>query len=865
VNSQTLSFPTEIPIRKLWLVFLANFLIVGSSNSQYFPPPESQGSWRKNTSDEFLLSLGVDPVKLEEFGLWNVQDDFGGTSIGDKGCIVIKDGWIIGEWYADKDGRLQTVGSSINKLNWIASNNKSVAIMLFGSALKDREKLNIPEDLSLESKVYDKRWLPEGFPLSDPRKASITFDMVFRHTSGLKPESMGIERGGGRSSIAYTVGKHEEFKDASILFFDPGHPEQIMPKSPYSSVGYNHLTLFFRNLVGKPAWQYLEDKILNPIGITQHGYYTEVEQTYIPWLQDSIKWLASGTGGLSLTPREFTRYAYLLFNGGKWNDNQITPKGWVEQFRLTSHYPNLKRNKEGWWSRTGEIEGPGVHAVIDGYPDDAFMIGGAGMTWALMIPSENLIAIRSSRISGTPWDPVLSEFHRKLFNSFIDNNLKPADRKKRAQLIQGHALPGQIIIDPENPSELAYNRDLDQDGSLDPFFICGPGDREGFLFLGKRQEDGTIEGSMQDEIIDQLRQNGGNSMYLQAVRTHGGDAVDSADPDPEFENPFINGDPKLGLDEDILDQWEGWFSKMDEAGITIYFFFYDDGAKPYGFGNGTVNQDEKAFFEGIVNRFKHHKHLIWCIAEEYRESMTFEHASELAKIIDTADEHHHIIAVHHAPGDNLMDFRHDPNITQFAQQSNANSPQSLHSDVLEAVKDGAGSWNVLMAENWNGKNKDHYRSMELQDRKEIRLRNWSVAMAGASVMVIGTWTAATQNAAILKDMRILQEYMESIPDLNQMISRDFIGFDATDFVLGVPGKSYIAYSSEPNGKIGLRPLSSGKYYLKWLDCVTGKIVEQRNVQINQGSNRLQVPEEIANEVAVYLIREDQKIMFVKPE
>jgi len=300
-------------------------------------------------------------------------------------------------------------------------------------------------------------------------------------------------------------------------------------------------------------------------------------------------------------------------------------------------------------------------------------------------------------------------------------------------------------------------------------------------------------------------------------------------------------------------------------GIVNYFFFYDDGAKPFGYGNGKVSPEEKAFFEAIVQRFNHHKHLIWCIAEEYEESMTFEHASELAVIIDAADKHHHIIAVHHGSGDNLMDFRHDRNIIQFAQQSNATSFQALHTDVLEAVKDGAGSWNVLMAENWNGGNKDHYKSVKLQDHKEVRLRNWSVAMAGASVMVNGTWRAEAPDATMLKDMRILQEYMESIPGLNQMISKDIIGFDATDYVLAVPGKSYIAYSSDPNGKMGIRHLGSGKYYLKWLDCATGKVVEQRNVQITQGSNSLQIPEGIANEVAVYLIREDHKIMFVKPD
>ncbi len=482
-NQKLFRIPEISMMRRFWLVLLAMFMFVERGESQYFPPPESQGSWRKNTSDEFLLSLGVDPVRLEEFGLWNVQDDFGGTSIGDKSCIVIKDGWIIGEWYADKDGRLQTVEASRKKINWIASNNKSVAIILFGAALKDRGKWNIPEDLSLESKVYDKRWLPEGFPLSDPRKASITFDMLLRHrhTSGIKPESMGIERGGGRSSIAYTVGRHEEFKDASILFYDPGHPEQILPKSSYTSVGYNHLTVIFRNLVGKPAWQYLEEKILTPIGVTQHGYYTEVEPQYIPWLKEDIRWLASGTGGLSLSPREYARVSYLLLNDGKWGDIQITPDGWIERFRLSTHYANMKRNIEGWWTQTYDRYGPGFHAVIETTPDDAFTIGGAGMSWAVIVPSQNLIALRSSRVSGVPWDPVVAEFHRKLSRSLIGEKPEPINRRKQAELVQNQALPGQIIIDPENPSKLAYNRDTDQDGS---FLYVWTGRSGGFLISG---------------------------------------------------------------------------------------------------------------------------------------------------------------------------------------------------------------------------------------------------------------------------------------------------------------------------------------------------------------------------------------------
>ena len=39
----------------------------------YFPPPEYEGGWRKNTDPEFIRSMGLDPVRLEEFGQYNLS------------------------------------------------------------------------------------------------------------------------------------------------------------------------------------------------------------------------------------------------------------------------------------------------------------------------------------------------------------------------------------------------------------------------------------------------------------------------------------------------------------------------------------------------------------------------------------------------------------------------------------------------------------------------------------------------------------------------------------------------------------------------------------------------------------------------
>ena len=46
---------------------------VQDEKSQYFPPPESAGGWRKNTDPSFIRSLGLDPEQLEQFGRFNLE------------------------------------------------------------------------------------------------------------------------------------------------------------------------------------------------------------------------------------------------------------------------------------------------------------------------------------------------------------------------------------------------------------------------------------------------------------------------------------------------------------------------------------------------------------------------------------------------------------------------------------------------------------------------------------------------------------------------------------------------------------------------------------------------------------------------
>ncbi len=183
------------------LIFISSTLLHVSAQ---YPPSEKEGDWHKITDTNQIRKLGFDPVKLEEFGRYNLSVESGS---GVKGCIVIKNSSIIGEWYNNESAK--------TFINYISSNGKAWAILLFGIIVEESRKGNIPVKINIESKVYDRRWLPEGFPLSDSRKEQITFNQIFKHKSGILPESAGDTRWGEDWDFRYyTVGKEKDYTES---------------------------------------------------------------------------------------------------------------------------------------------------------------------------------------------------------------------------------------------------------------------------------------------------------------------------------------------------------------------------------------------------------------------------------------------------------------------------------------------------------------------------------------------------------------------------------------------------------------------------------------------------------------------------
>ena len=561
--------------------------------------------------------------------------------------------------------------------------------------------------------------------------------------------------------------------------------------------------------------------------------------TNILEMEDNPTFMAFGTGDrpgrIAVSPRDFARFGLLFLRKGKWKETQVISEenaiktissplsnsiprtSGIEAEMISGQrsigskdIPDNQVDHDGsysylWW--LNGIKRDGTRKYPDA-PLDLFMARGhGGKRLMVVFPSSGVVA---------SWNDA---------NIDGDANVNQALKLlKDAIKEQTTPLTGQIIVDSANPEFLKYNGNGN-------FFMAGPGDPENFLYRGIRNSDGTRNGD-QMQIINKLKGTWANSIYLIAVRSHGGDG-DSTN------NPFISSNPSNGIDEDILNQWESWFTEMDKNNITIFFFFYDDDARIWDTGD-NVGTSEKAFIERIVNKFEHHKNLIWVIAEEYEEKYSINRIKDIAAIIKNADDNKHAIAVHKLNGLSFSEFADDLNIDQFAIQYNEENIELLHNAIVNVWKSANGKYNLNLAEAINFGTGD-----------SLRKKAWAVAMAGAYVMVLDMDIINTPLNE-LEDLGRLRKFMESI-DFNEMAPHDELISSGKGYVLANPGNSYIVYLPT-GGSVNLN-LDNKRYRVWWYNPRTGGNMQTGTVNYIQGPGNIQIgnsPTDINKDWAAYI-------------
>ena len=172
-----------------------------------------------------------------------------------------------------------------------------------------------------------------------------------------------------------------------------GHEQWGTHKAAYSSVGFSHIGLVLAELYGVQAYHLLWNRLLKPIGFSGISFYR-------PSSHPGIKW--STEGGLKMTPRDFARFAYFLLNDGRWGKQQILPEDWLQQFITTPYYMNLRSNSDNFFGEQ--------------YPPNMYRIFGSGGNLAFIIPSHNMIVLRTGRVHNFFHKVLQRDFLRRAFH-----------------------------------------------------------------------------------------------------------------------------------------------------------------------------------------------------------------------------------------------------------------------------------------------------------------------------------------------------------------------------------------------------------------------------------------------------------------
>jgi CubicO group peptidase (beta-lactamase class C family) len=346
----------------------------------YFPPPESRGGWRWLRDEREVREIGgMDPERLQFACEAHARFE------ASAALVIIRHGHLVAEWY--ENSAMATTRYDI----W--SCTKSFTGTAYGLLFDDSRHGRLPggREVDLDSPAYD--FIPEGHPLTDPRKARITFRHLLSMTSGIPGERHGIaaiptetgvgpfEAALGRAQVR--ARRWPDGRRTDRLAAEPG------TRWDYSDPAMAHLALAFAQITGREMHEVLQERVFDPVGI------------------ESLAWDLQGIGvdfigphtnahtGIHLSARELARFGYLMLRDGAWVGGQLVPAWWQALATRTSQ-PHNPHYGFTWWVNTAGTLWPDL-------PTDAFAAMGYMSNRCYVVPSLDLVVARVGSGPGA-WD-----------------------------------------------------------------------------------------------------------------------------------------------------------------------------------------------------------------------------------------------------------------------------------------------------------------------------------------------------------------------------------------------------------------------------------------------------------------------------
>ncbi len=270
-------------------------------------------------------------------------------ALGTRGVVIVKDGEIIAERYADG------FTADTPQLGW--SMSKSATSLLVGILVKEGAVALADDHLRPE-------WTDE--------RAGITVEHLLRMTSGLEWDET-YDLGTPITRMLYLEGDMGGYVATLPLAHEPGTFQQ------YSSGSTTLLCSVLAERTGLGA-DLPRQKLLAPLGLSTAVLEPDAAGTPVC---SSYMWAS---------PRDWAALGQFALQGGEWNGKRLLPDGWMD-ILLTP-------------TRVDETDDPGfamswrTNRLPDGslrwpeLPADAYSANGHDGQRMTIVPSENLVVVR---------------------------------------------------------------------------------------------------------------------------------------------------------------------------------------------------------------------------------------------------------------------------------------------------------------------------------------------------------------------------------------------------------------------------------------------------------------------------------------
>lgn len=324
-----------------------------SPRQPVFPAVEPVPPTTLLTTDPALNPALDDAISLA-FGDELPDDEI--EALGTRGIVVVRDGTIIGERYAE--------GFTANtaQLGW--SMTKSVTNLLAGRAVQ--EGVVSVDDAGLRPEWTDER-------------AEITVDHLMRMTSGLTWDE-NYDLGTPITEMLFNVDDMAGYVAGQAAAHEPGTFQQ------YSSGSSTLLcSVLEERLGGGPAMP--REQLFAPLGLSSAVLEPDASGTPVC---GSYLWA---------TPRDWARIGQFVLDDGVVNGERLLPEGWIKDSTtvvpVTSEDPGEYGNDgagyaASWWTN---LRGDDTLAHPE-LPADAFWAQGHDGQRLYVVPSADLVVVR---------------------------------------------------------------------------------------------------------------------------------------------------------------------------------------------------------------------------------------------------------------------------------------------------------------------------------------------------------------------------------------------------------------------------------------------------------------------------------------